>query len=299
MSARASQRDDVACRSRRHRSILAPPLAVWPAVRPAAADRLDRRRVVERRQVARIEAEPGRPDDASHDLARSGLRQRGHHDDRLRAGASCRDPRRPAGRSRRGAPRRRSRRGGASQTTTIASPLTAWGTPIAAASTTDRVGGRRGLDLRRPDALARDLERVVRAAPDVPVAVGVDRSPSRRGPRSRAAGSSTSRGSDPGRSRSRASCPAAAPGSRARRPRRGADPPSGSTTSAAVPRHGPLNDAGLIGAEQVAADDPAADLRPARVVDDRQPAAADLAEVPPPALGIPRLAGRAEDAQPT
>ena len=37
-----------------------------------------------------------------------------------------------------------------------------------------RMGRRRGLDLRRADALAGDLERVVGAAADVPVAVGVD-----------------------------------------------------------------------------------------------------------------------------
>src|SRR5439155_14980667 len=49
--------------------------------------------------------------------------------------------------------------------------------------------------------------------------------------------------------------------------------------------------------EEVAANDPTGDLRPAGVVDDRQPPAADLAEVPPPRLRVPRLAGRAEDPQ--
>ena len=49
--------------------------------------------------------------------------------------------------------------------------------------------------------------------------------------------------------------------------------------------------------EDVAADQPAGDFGAARVVDDRQPAAADDIEEPAPRLGVPRLAGRAEDAQ--
>ena len=49
--------------------------------------------------------------------------------------------------------------------------------------------------------------------------------------------------------------------------------------------------------EQRAADDPAADLGAARVVDDRQPTAADDVEAPPPRVRVPRLAGRAEDPQ--
>ena len=73
--------------------------------------------------------------------------------------------------------------------------------------------------------------------------------------------------------------------------------PSSSTTSAAIPRHGPLNEVGLIGLRTLQPTMPADDLRPARVVDDRQPPAADLAEAPPPGLGIPRLAGRAEHPQ--
>ena len=49
--------------------------------------------------------------------------------------------------------------------------------------------------------------------------------------------------------------------------------------------------------DDVAADDAAADLGPAAVVDDRAAPLADLAEVPPPRLRVPRLAGRAEHAQ--
>ena len=78
-------------------------------------------------------------------------------------------------------------------------------------------------------------------------------------------------------------------------PRTGA--PASSTTSAAVPMHGPENDAGLIGPRTLPRHDPAGDLGPAGVVDDRAAALADLAEVPPPGIGVPRLAGRAEDAQ--
>src|SRR5690606_8643995 len=48
--------------------------------------------------------------------------------------------------------------------------------------------------------------------------------------------------------------------------------------------------------EDGAAEDAAADLGSAGVIDDRPRAAADLAEEPLPGLGIPRLAGRAEDA---
>ena len=59
----------------------------------------------------------------------------------------------------------------------------------------------------------------------------------------------------------------------------------------------PIERGGLDRCQQVAADDPAADLRSARVVDDRRPAATHFAEIPPPALRIPRLARRAQDAQ--
>ena len=77
----------------------------------------------------------------------------------------------------------------------------------------DRPMARGGaLDLGRSDALAGDLERVVGAALDEPVAVGDRRPPSRRGPRCPGCAASRSRGSAPGRARSRASCPAAADG---------------------------------------------------------------------------------------
>src|SRR2546427_11125149 len=46
-----------------------------------------------------------------------------------------------------------------------------------------------------------------------------------------------------------------------------------------------------------AAEDPARDLGPARVVDDRQARLADVLEEPPVGLGVPGLARRAQDAQ--
>ena len=80
--------------------------------------------------------EVGRPDDASHDLARSRLRQRGHDDDRLGRSVLPR-----SSTTRRAIDAAELLVVGLaaaerSQTTTIASPLTACGTPIAAASTT-------------------------------------------------------------------------------------------------------------------------------------------------------------------
>ena len=45
------------------------------------------------------------------------------------------------------------------------------------------------------------------------------------------------------------------------------------------------------------AHDPAADLRPAGVVDDRRASASDVAQKPQPRLGVPRLAGAAQHSQ--
>ena len=166
-------------------------------------------------------------------------------------------------------PRRRSRPRRSVQTTTIVSPLIACGTPIAAASTTRGMGRGRGLDLGRPDALAGDLERVVRAAADVPVAVVVDDRPVAVDPDAREAAPVRLDVALAGRARSRGSCPAAAPGSRARRPRRAAAGPPGRRRPPRCPMHGPLNDAGLIGLSRLQPTIPPRDLRPARVVDDR------------------------------
>src|SRR6266852_4007223 len=43
-----------------------------------------------------------------------------------------------------------------------------------------------------------------------------------------------------------------------------------------------------------APDDAPRDLGPARVIDDRAARVADVAEIPPPRIGVPRLAGRSE-----
>src|SRR4029079_12100556 len=137
----------------------------------------------------------------------------------------------------------------------------------------------RGLDLRRTDPLARDLERVVGAAADVPVAVGVDHGPVAVDPD---AGQAAPVGLDV----ALAILPEAAGHARLRSPDhqladlaperssfgvhdvgRGADARSADTRRV---------DRG----EQVAPHDPAAHLGPARVVDDRESPAADFAEVP-------------------
>ena len=64
-----------------------------------------------------------------------------------------------------------------------------------------------------------------------------------------------------------------------------------------MPGGGPANAAGLSGVRTLPRDQPAGDFRPSRVVDDRQPPAADDVEEPSPRLRIPRLAGGSEDAQ--
>src|SRR5919198_3032302 len=56
----------------------------------------------------------------------------------------------------------------------------------------------------------------------------------------------------------------------------------------------PREGARLDGRDRETAEDPAGDLRPAGVVDDRQARLADVLEEPPVGLGGPRLARRAE-----
>src|SRR5579875_3652586 len=51
------------------------------------------------------------------------------------------------------------------------------------------------------------------------------------------------------------------------------------------------------GHRREAADDPAADLGPARIIDNREPASADAGEEPLPGSGIPRLARASQDAE--
>ena len=103
---------------------------------PRRADRLDRRRVLQRRHVARVEAEPGGPGDATHDLAAAGPGQVRDGDHGLRTNRLAEvvdDELGDLGADRR-VPGRRP--GAGTQNTTIASPLSSSGTPIAAASMT-------------------------------------------------------------------------------------------------------------------------------------------------------------------
>ena len=159
-----------------------------------------------------------------------------------------------------------------------------------------RVGDGARLDLGRADPLAGDLERVVRPAVDVPVAVAVGRGPVAVDPQPgdpapvrlevalvaglgpEAAGHPGPRGAE-GELADRA----------ADRPARIVDDVGGHPDARAVEARRPD------GSEQRAADDPAGDLGPARVVDDRQAPAADDVEAPAPRIGVPRLAGRADD----
>ena len=94
------------------------------------------------------------------------------------------------------------------------------GSPTAAASATAACADRGRLELGRPDPLAGDVERVVGAPVQEPVAVLVDRGPVAVHPDARGCGSSRCRGSARGRARSRASSRGTACGRRARRPRR-------------------------------------------------------------------------------
>src|SRR5206468_5946981 len=136
-------------------------------------DRLERLGILERRQVARILAERAGPHRAADDLGGARLRQRADPDDplrleRLAEGAGDRvcdrfvplllarlhdaeDPRDLAFHGVRYADRRR--------------------------LVDDAAPDRGRLELGRPDALACDVQRVVRAAVQEPVAVGVDGGP--------------------------------------------------------------------------------------------------------------------------
>src|SRR4051794_12333468 len=144
--------------------------------RARAPYRLDGCRIVERGKVAWIEAEPCRPDDPTHDLARARLRQRRDDRDRLRLQRLAElldDPagdRRPELDAIRLAPAQ-----GADDDDRLA--LDGVGHADRRGFDDRWVGCCRGLDLGRSDPLARDLQRVVRPATDVPVAVGVDGRP--------------------------------------------------------------------------------------------------------------------------
>src|SRR5258706_4244386 len=154
------------------------------------------------------------------------------------------------------------------------------------------------LDLRRTDALAGDLQRVVAASLDVPVALVVDPRPVAVLPD---AGPATPVGREVAAIVAGAVLPEAAC-----HPRPG--PPDHELAHRAA--HGPpvlVDDVGVHARHRSderarldrrpggAADDAAGDLGAAGVIDDGAARLADVAEVPPPRVGVPRLAGRTED----
>ena len=184
--------------------------------------------------------------------------------------------------------RRRARRspsdpGRSTQKQTSAWPFISSGTPMAAASSTAGCVNEHRFDLGRADPLAGDLDRVVRAPEDVPEAVLVDRCPVAVHPDVREA--------RPVRLQvALGVVPEAA---------RHADPRRADDQLADLIAHGPAlhrrrhqrrcqaegrRTRGLERRQDVAGDEPAGDLGAARVVDDRQPPAADDVEEPAPRL---------------
>src|SRR5262245_5327195 len=158
------------------RAILAPiprPPPVTSALGNRPSDLLERLRVLERGEVARVLAEHPRTDGAADDLRGARLRQRGHPEDAVRLErlaehvcdrgrdalvvrdtvglCDAEDPRHLALHLVRNADRRR--------------------------LGDDPAANRSRLELRRADSLAGDVQRVVAAPVQEPVAVGVDRRP--------------------------------------------------------------------------------------------------------------------------
>ena len=176
------------------------------------------------------------------------------------------------------------------------SPLTSCGHADRAGLGHGRVADQGRLVLGRADALARDVERVVGAAVQEPVAVGVDRGPVAVRPDAREAppvGVEVALGVAPDAARH------AGPRLRAdeladlaaqRAARRVVD----------VHRHAeqrPSERAGLVRQVRRRAEEAGRDLGAARDVHDRPRPAADALEEPQPGLGVPGLAGRAEQPQ--
>ena len=116
------------------------------------------------------------PHRAPDDLRAARLRQRADEHDPLGRERLAQLARRPQPRSR-SRVRRRPCPGSSTQKIHATSPFTSCGTPTAAASRDRGVRDCRRLELRRPDALAGDVERVVGASVQEPVAVLVDRRP--------------------------------------------------------------------------------------------------------------------------
>ncbi len=158
------------------------------------------------------------------------------------------------------------------------------------------VADRRRLELRRPDPLARDVERVVGAAVQVPVAVGVDGCPVAVRPHVRKpapVGVEVALVVAPD--------PAGHPGP---------GPPADELADLAAdgaafrvedvhvhPEGGEAERHGLDGLGHAGGEEAGSDLRPARDVDDRRPAPADLLVQPQVRAEVPRLAGRRDRLQ--
>ena len=138
------------------------------------ADLLQAFRVLERGQVAGILPEHARAHGAAHDLRRPRLRQRADPEDPLRLERLAERLRRP--RSRR-ARRPASRPASARRRSTPPRPSPHAGTPTAAASATMPLEIAADSSSAGPMRLPGDVERVVGAAVQVPVAVLVDRRP--------------------------------------------------------------------------------------------------------------------------
>ena len=149
-----------------------------------ASNGLNRKRVVERREIARVGAEVGRPRDAAHDLAAARARQVGHDVDRLR-------PERLAQVGHDAIADRAAQVG----IVRLTRPEADEDHDDLALDVVRHAHGRRledgrmrhrcAFDLGRTNALAGDLERVVAAAVDEPVAVGIDQRPVAVDPRAR------------------------------------------------------------------------------------------------------------------
>ena len=134
------------------------------------------------------------------------------------------------------------------------------------------------LDLGRPEPLAGDLDRVVAAAVEEPVAVVVDRGPVAVDPDVRPARPVGAQVARRGRSRCPASSPARAWCRPARRPRLASGLPVGVEDVDGHPQRRPDQRAGLQRRDREGREEAGADLRPAREVDDRAAAAADVLE---------------------
>src|SRR2546426_8074232 len=258
-------------------------------------DGLDSPWVLERREIARLLAEIGRADHAAHDLGVARLRESAREEPGLGADRLAHLRGDPLGELSAERVRRRLAR---SQNHEADDPLALhrMGYADDARLRHRRMADQHRLDLRGAEALARDLERVVGAPLEEPEPVVVDQRPVAVHPDVLPAG--------PVRLLvARRVLPEAL---RHARPRRRNDELADLAAHGSArlvedlrghARDDPREGARLDRRDGEAAEDPARDLGPARVVDDRQTRLADVLEEPPVGLGVPGLARRAQDAQ--